>query len=371
MKLAVVAGEASGDLHAAEVIAELKKLDPKLETFGIGGDLLQSQGMTILHHAREMGIVGLFNVIRHLGMFRRIFRELLARIERERPDLVLLVDYPDFNLRVAKRCREMGLRVVYYISPQIWAWRRGRVKQIAKSVDHMIVIFPFEEEFYRQHNVPVTYVGHPLIDELVGSEPVGSEHVGSDAQFRRSEIGGLTPQAALLPGSRKMEVRALLPPMLDAIKILNMDAFIVQAPTIDRSLLESLAPGVKIVPHDRGEAIAGADVALSSSGTATLECAVLGTPVVVMYRLSPMTYRLAKWLVRLPYFSLVNIVAGKQVVPELLQNDVTGPNIAAAVRKLHADRDRVREDLRAVRAKLGEPGASRRAAEAIMRVARA
>ena len=191
MKLAVVAGEASGDLHAAEVIAELKKLDPSLETFGIGGDLLQKQGMTILYHAREMGIVGLFNVIRHLGMFRRIFRELLARIERERPDAVLLVDYPDFNLRLAKRCKAMGLRVVYYISPQIWAWRRGRVKQIAKNVDHMIVIFPFEEEFYRAHGVPVTYVGHPLIDELVRSE-----HVGSDAQFRRSEIGGLTPQAA-------------------------------------------------------------------------------------------------------------------------------------------------------------------------------
>ena len=365
MKLAVVAGEASGDLHAAEVVAELKKLDPALRTFGIGGDLLQRQGMTILHHAREMGIVGLFNVIRHLGMFRRIFRELIERIAAERPDVVLLVDYPDFNLRVAKRCKQMGLRVVYYISPQIWAWRRGRVKHIAKYVDHMIVIFPFEEEFYRQHDVPVTYVGHPLIDELVGS----------DAQFRRSEIGGLTPraglQAALLPGSRKMEVSALLPPMLDAVKILGMDAFIVQAPTIDRSLLESLAPNVKIVPHDRGESVAGADVALSSSGTATLECAVLGTPVVVMYRLSPMTYRLAKWLVRLPHFSLVNIVAGKQVVPELLQNDVTGENIAVAVRELLGDRDRVRDDLRAVRAKLGEPGASRRAAQAIMSVARA
>jgi lipid-A-disaccharide synthase len=360
MKLAVVAGEASGDLHAAEVIAELKKLDPNLETFGIGGDLLQKQGMTILHHAREMGIVGLFNVIRHLGMFRRIFRELLARIERERPDVVLLVDYPDFNLRVAKRCKALGLRVVYYISPQIWAWRRGRVKQIAKSVDHMIVIFPFEEEFYREHGVPVTYVGHPLIEELQSPLPRQRERV-AEGRVR----------VALLPGSRRMEVTALLPPMLDAIKILNVDAFIVQAPTIDRSLLESLAPGVKIVPHDRGEAVANADIALSSSGTATLECAVLGTPVVVMYRLSPMTYRLAKWLVRLPHFSLVNIVAGKQVVPELLQNDVTGPNIAAAVRKLLAESDRVREDLRAVRAKLGEPGASRRAAEAIMSVARA
>jgi len=379
MKLAVVAGEASGDLHAAEVIAELRKLDPTVSTFGIGGDLLQRQGMTILHHAREMGIVGLFNVIRHLGMFRRIFRELIDRIARERPDIVLLVDYPDFNLRVAKRCKEMGLRVVYYISPQIWAWRRGRVKHIAKYVDHMIVIFPFEEEFYRRHKVPVTYVGHPLIEELVG--PTLS---------RPGPTGESALRVALLPGSRRMEVNALLPRMLEAIAILRgvppptsaahaaevrgstqIETFIVQAPTIDRALLESLAPGVQIVPHDRGEAVASADVALSSSGTATLECAVLGTPVVVMYRLSPMTYRLAKWLVRLPYFSLVNIVAGKQVVPELLQSDVTGRNIAAAVRKLLADRERVREELRAVRSKLGEPGASRRAAEAIMSVARA
>lgn len=355
MKLAVVAGEASGDLHAAEVIAELKKLDPKLETFGIGGDLLQHQGMTLLHHAREMGIVGLFNVIRHLGMFRRIFRELVDRIAKERPDAVLLVDYPDFNLRLAKKCKALGLRVIYYISPQIWAWRRGRVKQIAKSVDHMIVIFPFEEEFYRQHKVPVTYVGHPLIEELVQSE-------------NRPRSAVLGPRIALLPGSRRMEVNALLPAMVDAVRILAADAFIVQAPTIDRSLLESLAPGVRIVPHDRGEAVSGADVALSSSGTATLECAVLGTPVVVMYRLSPMTYRLAKWLVRLPHFSLVNIVAGKKVVPELLQHEVTGENIAAAVRPLLADSDRVRRELRIVREKLGGPGASRRAAEAIMGV---
>ncbi len=362
MKLAVVAGEASGDLHAAEVIAELKTLDPGLETFGIGGDLLQKQGMTILHHAREMGIVGLFNVIRHLGMFRRIFRELLDRIAREKPDAVLLVDYPDFNLRLARRCKQMGLTVIYYISPQIWAWRRGRVRHIAKYVDHMIVIFPFEEDFYRQHNVPVTYVGHPLIDELV--EP------GPRASGRGPQAGRQGLRVALLPGSRRMEVNALLPAMIDAVRILGAEAFIVQAPTIDRTLLESIAPGLPIVPHDRGEAVAGADVALSSSGTATLECAVLGTPVVVVYRLSPMTYRLAKWLVRLPYFSLVNIVAGKEVVPELLQDEVTGVKIAAAVRTLLGNSDRVRGELRAVRATLGETGASRRAAEAIMSVVR-
>jgi lipid-A-disaccharide synthase len=364
MKLAIVAGEASGDLHAAEVVRELKKLDPTLKTFGIGGDLLQRQGTDVLYHAREMGIVGLFNVIRHLGMFRRIFRELIERIARERPDAVLLVDYPDFNLRVAKRCKKMGLRVVYYISPQIWAWRRGRVKHIARYVDHMIVIFPFEEDFYREHRVSVTYVGHPLIEQL--------------AMVRRASPKAGVTRIALLPGSRRMEVEALLPPMLDAIAILKkertVEPFIVQAPTIDYPELEAIVNSkgadVPILPHDRGEALSAADVALSSSGTATLECAIAGTPVVVMYRLSPMTYRLAKWLVRLPNFSLVNIVAGKRVVPELLQHDVTGANIAAAVCELLANREAVQGELAAVKKKLGEYGASRRAAEAIMSVVR-
>ncbi|HEX7808679.1 MAG TPA: lipid-A-disaccharide synthase, partial [Thermoanaerobaculia bacterium] len=223
MKLAVVAGEASGDLHASEVIHELKTLEPSLETFGIGGDLLAAQGMKLLHHASEMGIVGLFNVLRHLPMFRRVFNELIETIEREKPDAVFLIDYPDFNLRVAKKCKELGLRVVYYISPQLWAWRKGRVRHIAKYVDRMIVIFPFEEEFYKRHGVPVTYVGHPLVEQL--------------ADVRKPPRTPDVLRIALLPGSRRMEVQSLLPSMLEAVAILrnerNVDAYIVQAPTID------------------------------------------------------------------------------------------------------------------------------------------
>ena len=369
MKLAIVAGEASGDLHASEVVRELKQLDPTLQTFGIGGDLLAAEGMQVLHHAKEMGIVGLFNVIRHLGMFRRILNEMTETIAREKPDAVMLVDYPDFNLRLARRCKAMGLRVIYYISPQVWAWRRGRVRQIAKVVDRMLVIFPFEEDFYRQHNVPVTYVGHPLIDELRGAPPPG-------AAPRRAAALHL----ALLPGSRRHEVRALLPPMLDAVSILknerDLDAFIIQAPTIASAellaVMRDAQAFVRIVPHDRGEALGAADIALSSSGTATLECAILGVPVVVMYRLSSTTHWLAQRLVKLSHFSLVNIVAGKNVVPELLQHDVNGERIAREVRKLlePAERRRVIGELAAVTHKLGQPGASRRAAEAIMSTVR-
>ncbi|HEX7707052.1 MAG TPA: lipid-A-disaccharide synthase [Thermoanaerobaculia bacterium] len=361
MKLAVVAGEASGDLHASEVIRELRHLEPGLETFGIGGDLLAKQKMVLLHHASEMGIVGLFNVLRHLPMFRRVFNELVARIEKEKPDAVLLVDYPDFNLRLARRVKELGIPVIYYISPQLWAWRRGRVRHIARYVDRMLVIFPFEEQLYRDHGVPVTYVGHPLIEQLAG--------VGKPSKQ------GAALRVALLPGSRRMEIAALLPAMLEAVSILrrerDVEAYVIQAPTIDHDELEQVMARsgvqVPILPHDRGEGIAAADVSLSSSGTATLESAVLGTPVVVMYRLSRATYALAKALVRLPYFSLVNIVAGKRVVPELIQGEVTGSRIAAEVRILiePGNAERVRAEMLEVRAKLGGAGASRRAAEEI------
>lgn len=366
MKLAVVAAEASGDLHASEVIRELKKLVPDLETFGIGGELLAQEGTELLHHASEMGIVGLFNVLRHLPMFRRAFRDVTERIADERPDAVLLVDFPGFNLRLAKRCSELGVPVVYYISPQVWAWRKGRVRHIARYVDRMIVIFPFEEEFYRSHDVPVTYVGHPLIEQL--------------SEVRRPDREDDMLRIALLPGSRRLEVQTLLPPMLEAVTILSkereIDAYVIQAPTIESEQLETIVSRtgslIRVVPHDRGEALAAADVALASSGTATLEAAILGTPAVVMYRLSRATYMLAKKLVRLPHFSLVNIVAGKSVVPELIQSEVTGERIAREVRTLVAPQNysAIRAELAGVRMKLGEPGASRRAAEEIVTMVR-
>jgi lipid-A-disaccharide synthase len=377
MKLAIVAGEASGDLHAAKVVHELKALEPGLTTFGIGGDLLAEEGMELLHHAREMGVVGLFNVLRHLRFFRRVFDELMARVERDHPDAVMLVDYPEFNLRVARRCKELGVKVLYYISPQIWAWRRGRVKKIARLVDRMLVIFPFEEEFYRLHDVPVSYVGHPLIDELHEMSG-GPLPPGAISAVRPAEDTGSPLKIALMPGSRKQEVHALLPPMLDAVAELQrdgqVDAFVIQAPTISGAeLLAQMTAAntfVRVVPYDGGLSLAGADVALSSSGTATLEAAIVDTPVVVMYRLSPLTYVMAQLLVKVEHFSLVNIVAGRQVVPELIQRDVNGVRIAREVRAL-LDPDanaHVREGLALVRERLGGRGASRRAAEEIFRM---
>jgi lipid-A-disaccharide synthase len=362
MKFCVVAGEASGDLHAAGVIRELKTLRPGLEVFGLGGDLLAAEGVRILHHASELGIVGLFNVLRHVGMFRRVFRELMEEIERERPAAVLLVDYPEFNLRVAKRCRALGVPVVYYISPQVWAWRRRRVRTIARDVDQMLVIFPFEEEFYRRHGVDATYVGHPLVEQLHGLRAPDS-----------LPPPGEPLRVALMPGSRRMEVASLLPPMIEAVRLLSerrpVRAFIIKAPTISETEIERYRNGVpiEVVSHDAGATLAEAHLALSSSGTATLEAAVIGVPVVVMYRLSHGTYRLARWLVRLPHFSLVNIVAGREVVPELIQDEVTGPRIAHAAETIlePGTYQSIKGELSRIRALLGESGSSARAAARI------
>jgi lipid-A-disaccharide synthase len=355
-ELCVITGEASGDLHAAQAVRALRKLDPTLGVFGVGGSHLQEEGVELLYHVRDLAIVGLFNVIRHVPMYRRVMNSIEAEIERRRPGAVLLVDFPDFNLRLAKRLQRLDVPILYYISPQIWAWRKQRVRQIAATVDHMMVIFPFEEELFTTAGVPVTYVGHPLVEQL--------EAYVSD-EVRPVPEG--TVRVALLPGSRSMEVDALLPSMLQAVEQLRSDrqieVFLIQASTISRERLEQVAggrlDGVEIVDRNRAAALARADVALASSGTATLEAAILGVPMVVMYRLTALTYALARRLVDLDYFSLVNIVAGEEVVPELLQNEVRPDRIAEEVGKLlePARYTRMVEGLRSVREKLGRHAA--------------
>lgn len=368
----MVAGEASGDLHGARLVSELHRLVPGLVTFGLGGDELQAAGLQPVAHSSEVAVVGITEVLRVLPRIKEVFAALLSEVDRRRPDAAVLIDFPDFNLRLAKELERRGLRVIYYISPQVWAWRKGRVRTIAKLVDRMLVLFPFEVDFYRKHHVEVIHVGHPLVDEvpqLPQAWDRSAEGGEPDGPFR----------VALLPGSRLSEVEALLPTMLQAVRRLAEElpvaVSLIKAPTVPRETLEEqiVLSGlpVRIVAEDRFGAIADSHLALCASGTATLEVGLLGTPMIVLYRLGFWTWSLARALVRLPSISLVNLVLGRPVVPELIQGNANPERIAAeAERVLLEDdmREEMRRGLAELRGRLGEGGASGRAAKEVAAV---
>ncbi len=371
-EILVVAGEASGDLHAARLVSELRRLEPDLGFFGLGGDEMSAAGVETLAHSAEISVVGITEVLRILSRARQIFADLLREVDRRRPAAAVLVDFPDFNLRLARELKKRGVAVLYYISPQVWAWRRGRIKAIARLVDRMLVLFPFEVDFYRRHGVDVVHVGHPLVDEV----PV------LPSAWERGEPVEEPYRLTLLPGSRVSEVEALLPVMLDAVRQLAaelpIEVWLIKAPTIPRELLEEAIDlaglPVRIVSEDRFAAVADSHLALCASGTATLEVGLLGTPIVMLYRLGRWTWLLARLLVRLPYVSLVNLVLGRRVIPELLQRAAHPERIAAEAEWILLDeqrRDAMRAGLAELRGRLGEGGASRRAAHEVAAVLRA
>lgn len=362
-ELLVVAGEASGDLHGARLISELRRRVPGLTVFGLGGDEMRSAGLQAVAHSSEISVVGLVEALKVLPRAREVFADLLAEVDRRRPAVAVLIDFPEFNLRLARKLKGRGLSVVYYISPQIWAWRRGRVKAIARRVDRMLVLFPFETDFYRQHGVHVVHVGHPLVDEVPELLQAWDQGEPAAGPYR----------LALLPGSRLSEVEALLPTLLATVRRLAaelpIEARIIQAPTIARELLEEHVDvsglPVRILSADRFQAIADSHLALCASGTATLEVGLLGTPMIVAYRLAGWTYVLGRLLVRLPDVSLVNLVMGRRVVPELIQDDANPERIASEAARLllcAEARNEMRSALGELRGRLGEGGASGRAA---------
>ncbi len=363
--LLMVAGEASGDLHGARLLSALQRHRPGLRCYGLGGDELQAAGMERLADAAEISVVGITEVLRILSRARVIFDDILEAVDQRGTRFAVLIDFPEFNLRLARQLANRGVRVVYYISPQVWAWRRGRVRTIAKTVERMLVLFSFEEKFFHDHGVDALHVGHPLVDEVPRLPQAWDQAAESGPK-----------RIALLPGSRASEVRSLLPAMIEAVAVLaehhDIGVFLVQAPTvppdlIDDLLSESTVP-VERVRSDRYAAIAGAHVALCASGTATLEVALLGTPMAVVYRVGTVSYWLGRMLVRLPAVSLVNLVLGRLVVPELIQHQARPALMAAAVRTLledHQARDAMRADLALVRSALGASGATERAADAI------
>jgi len=361
----IIAGETSGDLHGAALMNRMKARLPDCAFDGIGGPRMIGEGLDAIRRVRDMNFMGFVEVVRHLPFIRRTMRECVARLDGSRPDLVVLIDYPGFNLRLAPLVRKRGIPLMYFISPQLWAWHRSRVKLIRATVDRMVVLFDFERDFYRRYGVEADFVGHPLIDVV---KPTVDR-----ATFRASlGASGDIPVVGFLPGSRMQEIERILPAMagsVDALRASYGDVLPVLgcAPEIDDGVYRRFIGGTGIVAlRERTyDIMAHADALAVTSGTATLESGISGAPMVIVYRTSPVTYHIGKLLVRIPNIGLINIVAGKRIVPELWQNEVTPENIAGSLASFLTDtelRERTVDELRAAKERLGEPGAADRAA---------
>jgi len=369
-RLMIVAGEVSGDIHAANLVRATNARQPDLEWFGIGGPLMREAGVETLHDISEMAVMGLAEVLRRYPFFKRVLNEMLLLAEARKPDAVVLIDYPGFNLRLARQLRRCGIRVIYYICPQVWAWHRERIPKMAKIIDHLITIFPFEAQHFAATGLPVTYVGHPLVDEARRALALPAV-ILPWKQKRR---------IALLPGSRKQEIQRLLPVMWQAAAQLERrDAdisFIIATPgEAEVALIHSILkrrPGprnVEVVASRTREVLRQADAAIVASGTATLETALMRCPMVVVYKVNPITYCIGKRLIKIPNIGMVNIVAGHQVCPELIQAAATPTALADAISPLISDspeRRQMLKDLDVVVAAMGEGGGSERAAEIVL-----
>jgi lipid-A-disaccharide synthase len=369
----VSCGEASGDLYAGALATELQRLAPGTRVFGLGGPRLAASGAELVGDYRGLAVTGLTEALRVLPRSFGMLRRLRARLLNDRPDVLVAVDFPDFNFGLAQSARKLGIPVVYYISPQLWAWRPGRIRTMKAIATKVLVIFPFEREMYERAGIPVEFVGHPLIDLI---------HVATDRMDLLTSHG-LDPEAptvALLPGSRPNEVRAILPTLAAAASVIRahvakVQFVIARAPNLASSLFASLTTSgrIAIVEGGADDVLNASDVVVTASGTATVQTALHLRPMVIVYRLSPLTYRLGRRFVNLDTFGMVNLVSGRRIVPELMQDDFTPERVAEEVRSLLTDRSRaaaMRRDLRDMRSRLGDAGASRRAAATVLAVAR-
>ena len=366
----IVTGEASGDLHGSNLVKELLAIDPSLRIYGVGGKKMREVGVEIIFDAGELAVVGISEVLRKAPSIFKAYKKLKKTLDSDRPDLVVLIDYPGFNMRFAKEVKKRDIPIVYYISPQVWAWRAGRSQKIAKLVDKMLVIFPFEVPIYEKYEMDVAYVGHPLLDEV-------------KCRFSKDEILenlNLDPEAttiALIPGSRCEEITRLLPVMYEAARIIKKKITHVQfvlpiANTLDlqfvRGFIEDASVPVNIVENNFYKVLAISDCAVVTSGTATLEAAFMAVPMVIVYKVSPLTYIIGKSLVKMDYISLPNIVAGKKIVPELIQDDASPERIAEEVLSIFERQnycEEMKTRLQKVRGVLGKGGASERAANMV------
>jgi lipid-A-disaccharide synthase len=382
VRILISAGEASGEMYGALVMEALRRragespaatLSQKLEFFGVGGDRMRAAGCDTVVDSRDLAVVGISEILSHLPKIWSLFHKLIAETDRRRPDLAIVIDSPAFNWRVARQMRKRGIPVVYYVCPQFWAWRQGRVRLLRKYVDKALVIFPFEEKFYRDRGVDALFVGHPLAD-------LPRPTVDRAAYAPQHHLAPAKPWITLMPGSRVKEVRMNLRGILDAAAKLGSayEFLLPVAPTLDRGFLQSLIAGhssIHLVPETL-PALAESRAGIIASGTATVEAAMMGTPFVMVYRVSPLTYRLGRPRVKVQHFAMVNLIAGQEIVPELVQNDFTVENVVRRLNEILPDgpaRTRMLDGLGAVKASLagtdtGSLHPVDRAAEAILAV---
>ncbi len=369
-RVMIITGEASGDLHGSGVVRAMKLRQPECEVYGIGGDKMQEAGMELIYHIRQTSFLGFWEVVEHLPFIRRVLRQLEEVLHSRRPDVVILIDYPGFNLKFAEIVKQQGIRVIYYISPQVWAWGRGRLKKMRGLIDKMLVMFPFEVEIYQQAGIDVQLVGHPLLDVLRWQVP--------DARSQFCQRHGFDEKrriVGLFPGSRTMEVKRLFPTMLEAgLELKNrlgIEVGVGVAPDIDVQLYERLLnqSGVQLVQSDTYNLMRYADLAIVKAGTSTLETACFGTPMIIVYKISLLTYLIGRSLVNVKNLGMVNILAGRQIVPELIQMKATVKNLVREATQLLSDeklRHEMKGELLKVRAMLGTAGASDRVAEVVL-----
>ena len=366
-------GEPSGDLYAAALVDHLKALDPALRVTGFGGERLRASGATLIGDFHGLAVTGLVEALRVLPRSFAMYRRLVRAARAERPDVCVVIDFPDFNFRLASAMRSMGVPVVYYIPPQAWAWRSGRLRTLAGLADRILVIFPFEAEIYRAAGTPVTFVGHPLVDLARATS-------SREAVLAEAGLDPGRPTLGLLPGSRPNEVRQILPTLVAALpgverKVPGLQVLVARAPGLSSSLFAPVSAAsvpVKIVEHRTDDVLASVDAAVTASGTATVQAAIHGCPMVVVYRVAPITYALLRRFVHVNMIGMVNLVAGSRVAPELIQDGFTPETVAVEAARLLTDSDlrlRTKAALGEVRARLGGEGASRRAAEIVLETA--
>ena len=368
-KLMIITGEVSGDLIGASLIRELKKLDAGLSIFGIGGDKMREQGMNILYHINKMAFLGFTEVVKHLPFIKKVQADLLTVAKKEEIKNVVLIDYPGFNLNIAKKFKKNGMKIIYYISPQLWAWGSGRMKKVKRLVNKMLVVFPFEEKLYKSNNVDVEFVGHPLIDRINEYQFLSKEEL-----FSKFDLDGSKELLLLMPGSRKHEVEKLFPQIIKAAKKLadefNLQIVIACSSSIDENLFHELSgqSDSKVITGYTYDLMKYAKFGIVKSGTSTLEAGYFALPMIIVYKISGLTYLIVKKLIKVSKIGMVNILLEDNVVPELIQNDVSEENIYASGKKILNDKElynSVKVKLNKVKDKLGNEGASARAAKQI------